>query len=281
MEWKSLSDSEYRWFSEFISNEYGLLFGPEKRDILRSRLDPVRLELGFDTFEQLFFHLKYHPDREIERQKLIPRLTNNESYFFRESGQLEVLRNEVLPELSSHDRSAGRPHIDILSAGCAAGEEAYSLAIIVHESVLSASPRVRITGVDLDPEALERARTACYGENAFRRVDPDVRDRYFSAAAPGRWRLDPRIARMVQFQQANLADPTWARALPPQDVIFCRNLLIYFGDDTIRRVVDTFYDLLRPGGSLFLGHAETLSRVPTKFVTVRRPGAIYYRRPED
>ncbi len=282
MEWKYLSDTEYRWFSEFVSDEYGLLFGPEKRDILGSRLDPVRLELGFDTFEQLYFHLKYHPDRGEERKKLIPRLTNNESYFFRESGQLDALRTEVLPQLREKGSAANRSELAILSAACAAGEEPYSIAIVVSESGLSLpSSPVRITGVDIDSEALDRARAACYGENAFRRVDPKVRERHFLQSAPGRWRLDERIRSMVQFHQANLADPTWARALPPQDIIFCRNLLIYFGDDTIRKVVDSFYDLLRPGGSLFLGHAETLSRVPTKFVAVRRPGAIYYRRPVE
>lgn len=276
-----LSDGEYRWFREWLREEYGLVFGPEKRDILRSRLEPRRAELGFDTFEELYFHLKFHPDREAEREKLIPHLTNNESYFFRESAQLDVFRTEVLPAIRKRAEARNRHEVRILSAGCAAGEEPYSLAILARESRLFPPGwKIRITGLDLDHAALERARAACYGENAFRRVDPAIRSRHFEQQADGRWRLDERIRAMVQFDQANLLDDGWAANNAAQDVIFCRNVLIYFADDTTRGVVQSFFNALRPRGYLFLGHAETLSRVATRFEAERRPGAIYYQRPE-
>lgn len=277
----TLTDSEYRGFSNWLNREFGLQFGPEKRDILQSRLEPRRLALGYDTFDQLLFHLKYHPDRDAERQKLIPNLTNNESYFFREVGQLDILKDEILPELRSSVRSGMIRPARILSAGCAAGEEAYSIAILIEESASNSPvPEIAITGVDLDPAALDRARAAVYGDSAFRRTDPSIRNRYFTPVEKRLWKLDDRIRSKVRFEQANLADPEWVRLLPAQDVIFCRNVLIYFSDEALRSAIDAFYRLLRPGGVLFLGHAESLSRVPTRFVPIRRPGAIFYRRPE-
>jgi chemotaxis protein methyltransferase CheR len=276
---QTMSDAEYRWFSEWIIEEFGLVFGPEKKDILRARLEPRRAELGFETFEQLYFHLKYHPEREREREKLIPYLTNNESYFFRETQQLDVLRDEILAAVKKVAQAKGS-EVRILSAGCASGEEAYTLAMIAHDSHLFPPGSMKITGIDLDPDALDRARRAVYGPNAFRRTDPAVRDKYFTPVGPEKWSPLPRLQEMVAFDRANLADGAWTARLANQDVIFCRNVLIYFGEDTTRFVADSFYKALRPGGYLFLGHAETLSRTPTRFETLRRPGCVFYRKPE-
>lgn len=276
-----LSEREHRLIGEWLSEQFGLCFGPEKRDILRSRLEAKRAELGFDSFEQLYFHLKFHPHREAEWERLIPHLTNNESYFFRESGQLDVLRDEVLEAARAEAERMGRREVRVLSAGCAAGEEAYTLAIIARETRLFSPPwKVRVTGIDLDPVVLRKAREGRYTQNAFRRLDPRIRERYFTPAGDGVWELVPEIRSMVEFTRANLVDAGWARALPPQDVIFCRNVLIYFGVESTRQAVEALYRALRPGGRLFLGHAESLSRVPTRLVAERRPGAIFYRRPE-
>jgi chemotaxis protein methyltransferase CheR len=277
-----LTDSEFRWFSEWLVEEFGLRFGPERRDILRARLDPRRAELGFDTFEQLFFHLKYHPEREAERLKLIPHLTNNESYFFREPNQLHVLRDEVLARVKARVEARNRQEVRILSAGCASGEEPYTLAMTAEQSRLFPPPwTIRVTGLDLDHEALERARSARYGLNAFRRVDDTLRTEFFEEREEGKWAVLERVRSRVQFATANLADDSWVRRLPPQDVIFCRNVLIYFSDEAIQSAADAFFRALEPGGYLFLGHAETLSRVPSRFETIRMPGAIFYQKPED
>lgn len=277
-----LSDREYRLFSEWLSEDYGLCFGPTKRDILRSRLDARRVALGFDSFEQLYVHLKFHPEREEERRLLLPHLTNNESYFYRESAQLDVLRTEVLPELRSSLEKSGRREIRLLSAGCAAGEEAYTLAMVAGRQTAPSHPlSVRVTGVDLDADALERARRAEYGPNAFRRFEATERARSFDATGPEKWTVKPVIRSLVSFAQANLVSDGWWRGIPRQDVVFCRNVLIYFDDHSIARAIHGLYEALVPGGYLFLGHAESLSRVPTRLTPVRRPGAIFYRRPLD
>jgi chemotaxis protein methyltransferase CheR len=275
-----LTEREHRLFSEWLGEEFGLRFGPEKRDILRSRLEPRRVELGLDSFEELYFHLKFHPDRRAEWDRLIPHLTNNESYFFRETGQLDVLSDEVLGTVKQRLEQEGRREIRILSAACAAGEEPFTLAILAHESGLFPAPwKVRVTGVDLDPQALERARQARYTENAFRRLDPAIRERYFTEEDSG-WLLSAEIRKLVEFRRSNLVDEEWAAQIPGQDIVFCRNVLIYFGEESTRRAVEGLYRALVPGGYLFLGHAESLSRIPTRLEPQRRPGAIFYRRPE-
>jgi chemotaxis protein methyltransferase CheR len=271
----ALTDEEYRLFSEWLVEEFGLRFGPERRDILRSRLEPRRAELGFDSFEQLYFHLKFHPLRGEERRRLIPHLTNNESYFFRERAQLDHFARELLPTLRR-----GPAPVRVLSAACASGEEPYSLAILAREAGSSGAD-LEITGVDLDPEALGRARRACYTDHAFRGVDPLVRDRHFARRDDGCWQLDESLRSVVRLREANLAEPGWAAGLPPQHVVFCRNVLIYFDDASIERAAQGLHDVLAPGGYLFLGHAETLSRVPTRLQAERRPGVIVYRRPEE
>ena len=273
-----LTDDEYRMISDWLATEYGLRFGPEKREILRARLEPRRAELNLPTFERLLFHVRFHPDRARERRELVSRVTNNESYFFRERAQLDELREATLPELARSAASEGRTTLRLLSAGSAGGEEAYTLSIIARDALRGTGVDAVVTGVDVDERALERARSAIYREHAFRGVDPDDRDRWFRAADGG-WEVDPAISAAARFQHGNLVDPAWSRSLPLQDVVFCRNVMIYFDDEGIRRAVDNLYRVLRPGGRLFLGHAESLSRVPSRFESVRRPGVVSYRKP--
>lgn len=273
-----LSAEEHRLLSEWLSESYGICYGPEKRDILRARLDPCRSDLGMETFEQLYFHLKFHPRRKAELERLIPKLTNNESYFFRERRQFDLLSEEVFDELMPRLRRAGRQEVRFLSAGCSRGQEPYSLAIALRESARFGAPwRRRITGVDIDRAALDAARAGRFTAHSFRGVEARIRDRYFRATADA-WAIRSEVQKMVEFAPANLVEPGWAKAFPPQDVIFCRNVLIYFDDDGIRRALEGLYDALAPGGYLFLGHSESLSRHPHQFEVERRPGAVFYRR---
>lgn len=273
------TDDEFRLFSDWLAAEYGLRFGPEKREILRARLDPRRVALNLDSFEKLLFRLRFHPDRTAERDRLVAHLTNNESYFFRETNQLDILRSEVLTRAAREIRGQDRP-LRIMSAGCAAGEEAYTLALIARD-VLGGTIAVSTTGVDVDPTALDRAREATYRPHAFRSTPDEVRDRYFEPVDQERWRLRSRFRATAQFQQGNLVAPEWPETVPAQDVVFCRNVLIYFDDAALRRAVENLYRVVRPGGYLFLGHAESLSRIPTRLIAERRPGAVFYRRPEE
>jgi chemotaxis protein methyltransferase CheR len=275
-----LTDDEYQLFSEWLAREVGLRFGPERREILRARLDPLRAELDLPSFERLLFHLRYHPARAPALERLLSDLTNNESYFLRERAQLDLLRDEVLHIAARDARAAGRRHVRLLRAGSAAGEEPYTLAIIARTVLAGSGIEPQVTGVDLDAAALARARDALYTPHALRGVDDRIRDRYFRPEGRA-WRLDPAIRAAARFEQGNLVDPTWSDDTPAQDIVFCRNVMIYFDEAAVRRAVDNLYRVVRPGGWLFLGHAETLSRIPTRFVAERRPGAVFYRRPEE
>lgn len=277
-----LDDEEFRLFREWLAEEFGLCFGDERRDILRSRLEPLRGELGFASFRELYYHLNLDPDGSGVRERLLPFLTNNESYFFRERPQLELLESEILPKVRDRLRAVGDGELRILSAACAAGEEAYTLAMVVRDSGVFPPPwRVTITGGDLDPDALRRACRGRYGTNAFRGVSGEVRARFFQEEAPGAWKIDGAIRRNVHFCALNLVDGDWSRILPPQHVIFCRNVLIYFDAHGVARTVEQLHRALVPGGYLFLGHADSLNRLTTPFVAERRPGAIFYRRMDD
>lgn len=274
---QELTGEEFRLWGEWLVEEFGIRFGPEKRDMLRARLEPRRAALGLDTFEQLLFRVKFHPDRLAERDRLIPHLTNNESYFCRERGPLDLLRDEVLPAL--RERLGPSGELRLLSAACAAGEEAYTLAIIVRETGLFPPARVRITGLDLDPAALARARAGRYGEHALRATDDAFRERWFREEE-GEWVVRDELRQGVEFREANLVDPGWESTVPAQHVVLCRNVMIYFDEDGVRRTAEGLYRVLAPGGYLFLGHSESLRRVPVPLAVERRPGAIFYRRPE-
>jgi chemotaxis protein methyltransferase CheR len=274
-----LTDDEFHLITEWLARDVGLRFGPERREILRARLEPLRAELDLPSFERLLFHVRFHPARAEARTRLLSDLTNNESYFFRESAQLDLFRTEVLPSVAKDARADGR-EVRILSAGSAAGEEPYTLAIIVHETLGSHGPKAIVTGVDLDASALDRARHGLYRDHAFRGVEERVRRRYFEPDTGG-WRIRPELRAAARFRHVNLVDDGWVAGMEPQDVVFCRNVMIYFDDDGVRRATDHLYQVVRPGGFLFLGHAESLSRIPTRFVTERRTGAVFYRRPRE
>jgi chemotaxis protein methyltransferase CheR len=274
----SLSDEEFRTWAEWLAEELGHRWGPERREILRTRLEPRRAALGLDSFDALLFHLRFHPEREAERARLVPHLTNNESYFCRERGSLDVIRDEVLPELA--DRLGPGGEARLLSAACAAGEEAYTLSILAREAGRFTAPgTLRVTGVDVDPAALERARAGIYPEHAFRSTGPEWRARFFDARDDGRWEVRPAVRAPVRFGDANLVHDGWWRGLGPQHLVLCRNVMIYFNDDAVRRAAHGLWEALAPGGYLFLGHAESLRHVPVPFELHRRPGALFYRRP--
>jgi chemotaxis protein methyltransferase CheR len=166
-----------------------------------------------------------------------------------------------------------------LSAGCSTGEEAYTLAMMIYDSgQFFWNWDVRVTGMDVDQVALEKARRAVYHHNSFRSLSPAVKERHFVAAPGAAAQVKEPIRRLVSFRAGNIVDPASYMGLPGLDVIFCRNVLIYFSDVMILKVVRLFHDALVPGGYLFLGHAESLSRITDMFTPIRFQGAMIYRK---
>ena len=208
-----------------------------------------------------------------EWRHLVELITNNETYFFREESQLHELCHAILPRLRHR-----RP-IRIWSAACSSGEEPYSLAMAIVESGAVPLESVRILATDINQKVLQQARRGWYPRHSlcFRRTPGEMLEKYFVPQDQG-FQIKSFIKERIEFRYANLLDDGDPAADEPFDVIFCRNVLIYFDAAAIRRVIAKFYRLLHPGGYLFLGHAETITGMDTGFETVNARATFYYRK---
>jgi chemotaxis protein methyltransferase CheR len=214
----------------------------------------------------------------VEMEALINAFTINETYFYREEAQIAALATHMLPALVA-DRVPGSL-VRIWSMPCSTGEEPYSIAIWLLENwAMVDAWHVDIVGSDIDTAALDRARRGVYGARALQRLPAAVRDRYFLPERDDEREIIDDLKESVQFRPANLIDPLAMRGQGRFDVIFCRNLLIYFDDDARRTAADQLFDSLNPGGYLCLGHTESMSRITDRFETVRFGDTVVYRRP--
>ena len=275
-----LSEEEFRLLRDFIHEQFGLYYDDGQRATLRARLARRLSLLGLLSFEDYYRYLRFAPERSPELARMVSHLTNNETYFFRELLQLKVFADSVLRSLKERKSERGERTVRLLSAGCSTGEEALTLAMIVYDSgQFFWNWDVKVFGMDLDLEALEKARRGTYHENSLRAVTPEKLERHF--VREGRTvRVKEAIRRMVTFRQGNLLEPESYGGLPPLDAIFCRNVLIYFSDASTRRTVRLFQEVLAPGGYLFLGHAESLARITDAFTPIRFQGAMLYQKPQ-
>jgi chemotaxis protein methyltransferase CheR len=266
-DWKSLSD--------LIENRFGLLFDGGRRDILDSRLRARMRELNLGSLREYYLYLRSHPDRETELNRLACLITNNETYFFRETNQFDILVRHVIPPLRPSLKE--RP-LKILCAGCSSGEEAYSLVITLQNAGLEiAGITWEIDAHDVDSEQIARGREALYDQSSLRTCDAETRRRYFTPVAGG-YQLKERHRQGVRFFETNLVTPKRSLGHGMYDVILCRNMLIYFTQPAFTTVIDRFAQSLRPGGYLMLGHSESLLDRKTPFVPVLLDGGVVYRK---
>jgi chemotaxis protein methyltransferase CheR len=274
-----LSEEEFRLLRDLIHERFGLYFDDNQRSSLRSRLTGRLATLDLASFEDYYHYLRFGPERAEELERMVTHLTNNETYFYREMPQLQVYAETVLRALKEAKASTGERSLRVLSAGCSTGEEAYTLAMMIYDSgQFFWSWDVQVVGMDVDSVALDKARRAVYHHNSFRGVSPAVKERHFVTTPAGAAQVKDAIRRLVSFRSGNIVDPASYAGLPPLDVIFCRNVLIYFSEAMILRVVRLFREALAPGGYVFLGHAESLSRITDMFTPIRFQGAMVYRK---
>jgi chemotaxis protein methyltransferase CheR len=271
-----LRQEEYRALSELIATRTGLAFGPEAIGTLERRLRERVLSLRLASFHDYVHYLRFHPLAASEWDECVDALTTNETYFYRESYQLRSFQNEVLPLLKA--AAAGKRRICLWSAGCATGEEAYTLAMLAAESGLFDDGQVRIVGSDLSRRCIATARAGVYGSASFRVLPEGLRLKYFTAA-PGGLRVSPQLTAMCHFGQLNLLDHERARLLGRMDAVFCRNVLIYLDSASRRRVIEMFHERLYPGGVLCLGHSESLLNVSTAFQLLHLREDLVYQKP--
>ncbi len=253
----------------------GMTFNEQKRYYIERRISARLQKLGLNTVAS---YLRMVVSQPAEMEVLINAFTINETYFYREENQLAALARSILPQVVSHRRPGDL--VRIWSMPCSTGEEAYSIAIWLLENWHMVDAwHIEIVGSDIDTNAIERARAGRYRERALSRLPPDVRDRYFAPETQQQREIIDDLKQSVLFSQVNLIDPSSVAAERPFDIVFCRNLLIYFDEGARRTAAANLFNRINPGGYLCLGHTESMSRIDERFEQVRFGDAIVYRRP--
>lgn len=272
----AMKPEEFRLLRDLFSARIGLCYGPESMVTLGRRLRERLAILKLATFTEYYQHLRFHPLAHAEWDEAVELLTTNETYFCREDFQLRAFRDELLPLLAESNRA--RRRLAVWSAGCSTGEEAYTIAILLHDSGLFDGWDVRVLGSDISKRCVTAARRGIYRDSSFRSMPADLRQHYFKERPEGAHVVD-RIRELCHFAQLNLLDEDKARLLGRVDVIFCRNVFIYFDSHARRRVITAFHERLQPGGILLLGHSESLLNVSTAFELLHLKEDLVYRKP--
>ena len=273
-----MTREEFLQLRDYIYEKTGIFFTENKTYLLESRLANRLTELGFSTFEDYYFYLKYGGEQiKNEINSLFEVVTTNETSFFRNPPQLDAFK--VIIQKNYLNGTTLSSPIKIWSAACSTGEEAYTLAIILLELMDSMKKEIPflIYATDISSKVLESARKAAFGPYSVRNKDEVIRKKYFTENN-GSLMLRDNVKKYVKFDFLNLVDADSYRKYKYMDVIFCRNVLIYFDEKVKKKVIDLMYESLKPGGFLTIGHAESLHNLSRAFKPLMFPGSIAYQR---
>jgi chemotaxis protein methyltransferase CheR len=266
------SESAFGLLRDLIAGQIGIHFADDKRDLLADKLSDLLAARGMTSYLDYYYLLRYDAAADRHWSELMDRLSVPETYFWRQHEQILALADVVAPR---HFARRGAAPLRIWSAACCTGEEPISIAIALAEAGLLHRRPIEIVASDGSAAMVERARKGVYGERSFRSLPPELRDRYFRRDGAA-WRVEPRVHLQIRWTTANLVDAAAVAPLADADVIFCRNVLIYFADETIGQVARLFARGLRDDGYLFLGAAESLARLDTDFELAEVGGAFVY-----
>lgn len=274
----TIQAGEFARFQEMFYQKTGIVFGDSKRYFVDRRLTERMSATQAGCFEDYLTLLRFRDPKAEELQNLINAMTVNETYFYRENYQFRCLTESLLPQLVQ-GRRRGDP-LQIWSMPCSTGEEPYSIALHLLESWPEVDRwDIRLLASDIDTRVLEQARAGVYEARSLQHLTEDLVRRYFSPTKDGHWRIIADLRRSVEFRRANITEAADMRHYHDIDVIFCRNLLIYFDEASRRRATEALFDALRPGGFICLGHSESMSRMSSLFEVRKFPNAIVYQRP--
>ncbi len=273
-----MSDEEFRLLRDYVYQHCGLHFCENSKYILQKRLGRRVQQHQLKSFKDYYYLLRYGKGKDQELSEVVDALTINETYFFREDFQLRTFTQEILPEIRGRKEAEGNKHLRIWSAGCSTGEEPYTIAMLILDSSGFRGWDVEIIGTDISQRVLQIARKGVYGESSFRATSRDHRTRFFHEV-DGKFRICDEVRNLVTISHLNLFDTPRVGLLGTVDVIFCRNVIIYFDLDAKKRVVDTFFQRLRPEGFLLLGHSESLMNISNAFVLRHFTHDMVYQRP--
>lgn len=270
-----INDEDFQKFREFFYRKTGISFEPSKRYFVDKRLVERIEATGSGNFRGYFTMLRFQTSDE-ELQQLTNLMTVNETYFLREEYQFQCLVDSILPEIIS--RKADKEPIRIWGIPSSSGEEPYSIAMYLLERWPGIKDwDVEIISSDIDTGILQKARAGRYSARSVQHVPALWLKRYFRHVGD-EYQICNDLREAVDFTRVNLSEPADTRPYRGFDVIFCRNLLIYYDDLSRKTAAETFYDALKPGGYICLGHAESMSRISSLYKVRKFPEAIVYQR---
>lgn len=257
-----LPEDIFRHLRDMLYDHCGVYFDDESRYFVEGRLQNSLRRLQIDNFKDYYFFIKYNDRGQDEFTQLIDLLTIHETYFFREDQQLKAFSDEILPELLA-TRGSGQS-LRIWSAGCSTGEEAYTIAMLILENDVFKDWNIEIFACDISQRVLQSARRGIYPNSSLRVINPYYLSKYFHKEEQG-FRIDDRVKKKVTFLHLNLFDSDKMGLIHGLDVIFCRNVIIYFDHEAKKKIITTFFQKLNRGGFLMLGHSESLINLSTAF----------------
>ncbi|WP_291323536.1 protein-glutamate O-methyltransferase CheR [Desulfonatronospira sp.] len=273
-----INDQEFKQLRDFIYEKSGIYIGDNRKYLLENRLGNRLKAHNLKSFGEYFYFLRYDAQRNEELTKLFEVITTNETSFFRNPPQIKVFQEQILRDLVKTKKAKGDKRIHVWSAGCSTGEEPYTLSIVLHEAMNyeMSSWKIKISAHDLSNAVLSAAKRGIYSHYALRSTPPEIVKKYFLEESPGMFRVQDKVKELVHFGQINLSDRFQLKKVERSDVIFCRNVIIYFDEDMKKNVINSFYDNLLPGGYMFIGHSESLHNISRAFKPMHYPGSIVY-----
>jgi chemotaxis protein methyltransferase CheR len=270
-----LSDATFQLLRDVIEARTGVFFSDEKRGMLADKLSELVVSMGMSSYLEYYYALRYDDAQGSHTAALFDRLAVPETYFWRQAEHFNLLGSVIAPRF--FERHPERP-LRVWSAACCTGEEPVSIAIALAEAGLLESRPVEIIGSDASRAMIAGARAGVYQERSFRQLPRALRDKYFDADLRGGWRPRAWLTERIAYEVASLTDPLALARLATADVIFCRNVFIYFADETVRSIVTSFGAHMPDDGYLFVGAAESLTRLGVDFELAQVGDAFVYVR---
>lgn len=269
-----ISDDEYNFICDLVYNQSRIKLGPNKRELVMARLSKRLRALSLRSYGEYCQLLKSRAGEE-ELSDLLDAMSTNHTFFFRESSHFDFLKNVVLPQMAPKDAAA--PRLRVWSAACSSGEEPYSLALLLADYYGAKKADWTIDCTDISYKILRKAQEAVFPSDRLKEVPPAMVSRYFQKVPPpgsDEYQIVDEIKDHLKFQRLNLLGASYPFK-QPFDLIVCRNVMIYFDKPTQGELVNKFWPLLKPGGYLFIGHAESLTGTTHNYKMIKP--AIYQR----
>jgi len=263
-----LSDNMFNKYSEFIYNQSGIHFSASNRSILESRLKERLRQHSLQKVEEYFSMIK---DDEGETRAFLDSITTNLTRFFRNQAHYDAFINYVIPDVVKKKKAQGKNKLILWSAGCSTGEEVYTNAMVLKEH-LPPGMEFSIVGSDLSLKSLMKAQMGFYPANATRNIPPEYLNKYFKEQDNG-YQVSEELKKLVRFDYHNLKFDSGLRDV---DILFCRNVLIYFDETAQKEVIDQFWKVMDRHSYLFIGHSESLFGMDTQFEFIKTEWACLY-----